>query len=968
MVNELDAGATGAAPRLLTSPVLVGREAELDTVVAAMLAPPVVVAVEGEAGVGKTRLVTELLGHRDVAESRRLVGRCHPIRELFPLGPLVEAVRGLRDELDGARLGAVAGALRPLLPELADVLPPMPEPLDDRGAERHRVFRGLIEVLACLGPTVLVVEDLHWADEQTCDFIAYLVSQLPPRLALVVTHRVEEPTVPAVRALTARVPAGVRRERVRLGLLDRERTGDMVAAILDGQTVSADFAGYLWERTSGLPLAVEEVLALIRARGMLVRHGGRWERKALDTLEVPTGIRDPTLERVARLPDAAQRLVQAAAVVQVPVVPDVLADGAAVDESATEDALGSGLLVEHDGLIGFRHQLAAQAVYHDMSGPRRRELHGRVAHALRALVPVPLGQVAHHLKQAGRFDDWAHAAELAADHAVGLANEVEAVRLLEDVLRTAALDPVRRGRLAVKLGRAVEETLRAGDVVDLLTAALDGELPRQLRGELRLWLAIALNRCGDDPPRQLRLLAGAVDDLVDRADLRARAMVGLGVMSPLTVPLAEDLKWFGRAVRLVTEFDDPQLETFVLGKVGMSLVVYGDPAWRGLADRVMERVGGAARQRREVAALWSIGASACWAGHLDIAERLLGKGLDAPMAQENRRLELALQASSVLLAYCRGQWEGLAAEIATLVDELSDSLTSEVGVDVQLVAGCLALAHGEVDDARRRLSEVLGAAERPVDFLLLPIAVAAFSRVALFRGDVEEAVDQVNRCLEVLAAKGVWAPTGRLLPSAVEVLVAAGEPAQAADLVDRVERQVRGLDAPLAPAAVRHARGVLTSSADEFLAAATLYEAARAPYEAAQAAERAARCLAEAGRLVEAGDPLRTSVTVYERLGATWDRGRAANLARQYGISLPSPQRGGRRPAYGSELSPRERDVAELASRGRTNKEIAAELFVSPNTVRKQLAAAMSKLGVHSRMALAVRLAASNRANGTDGP
>jgi DNA-binding CsgD family transcriptional regulator len=881
---------------------------------------------------------------------------------------VVEAVRGLHDELRGVQLSPVTGALRALLPELADVLPAAPDPLDDRAAERHRVFRGLIDIIGSLGHSVLVLEDLHWADEQTSDFLAYLVSEPPPQLAVVVTHRVED-AAPAVRAMMARLAIGVTREWVRLGPLDQDRTGEMVAAILDSELVSAEFAAYLWERTSGLPLAVEEMLALVHSRGLMVQDRGRWERRTLDELEVPTGIREPTQERVSRLPERAQRFAEAAAVVQIPVEPTVLiAVAGAGSGGAIEETLSSGLLVEHGDRIGFRHLLAAQAVYDDLSGPRRRELHGRAADALQVLDPVPLGQVAHHLKQAGRWDDWVRGAELAADHAVALANEEEAVRLLDDVLRTATIEPVRRGRLAVKLGRAAEETLHAGDVVDLLSEALAEELPRQLRGELRLLLAITLNRSGGEASGQLRLLAGAVDDLVDRPDLRARAMVGLGVMSPVTVPLAEDLKWFNRAVGLVTEYQNPQLETFVLGKVAMSLVMYGDPAWRGLADRVMDPVGGAPRQRREVDGIWAVGAAACWVGHLDIAERLLGMGLDAPAAKENKRLELALRASSVLLAYCRGEWQGLAAVVGALVDESSGSLAVDIGVDMQLVAGCLALAHGEVEEARRRMSGVLGVVAEPDDFLLLPIAVAVFSRVALFRGEVDVALIQVNRCLEVLAVKGVWAPIGRLLPTAAEVLVAAGRDVEAADLVGRVEREVRGLDAPLSPAALRHARGVVASSADELLAAVQLYEAVRAPYEAAQAAEQAARCLVGAGRVGQAGDALRTSVTIYDRLGASWDRGRAAGLARQHGITLPSPQRGARRTAYGPDLSPREREVAELASRGRTNKEIAAQLYVSPNTVRKQLAAAMSKLGVHSRSAIAGRLVAFEPVNGTDRP
>jgi predicted ATPase len=151
----------------VVSPVLVGREKELARLVSLVATAPAVAVVEGEAGIGKSRLAAELLGAPAVAGLRVLGGACVQIREPFPLGPVVEALRGRVSDLAEADLSPVAGALRELLPELAAALPAAPPPLDDRAAERHRVFRGLAEVLSALGPAILVIEDLHWADGQT---------------------------------------------------------------------------------------------------------------------------------------------------------------------------------------------------------------------------------------------------------------------------------------------------------------------------------------------------------------------------------------------------------------------------------------------------------------------------------------------------------------------------------------------------------------------------------------------------------------------------------------------------------------------------------------------------------------------------------------------------------------------------------------------------------------------------------
>jgi DNA-binding CsgD family transcriptional regulator len=954
-------GATDRAAVRQVSPALVARDGELARLLATVATAPAVVAVAGEAGVGKTRLVAELLARAELAGRSLLVGSCHQIRESFPLGPVVEAVRDAGDRLRGLALSEVAGAVRPLLPELASFLPAAPGPLDDPVAERHRVFRGLTEVLTALAPAVLVLEDLHWADEQTVDFVAYLLTTPMPELAVVLTYRSEEVSA-AVRALTARLPAATARAHVALAPLDERETGDLVAAILGAPRVSGEFAKYLWDRTMGLPFAVEEVIALMQTRGLVVSRDGEWTRKPLGELEVPRGIRDSTLARMARLAPGAQRIAEVAAVMQTRVaVPMLLAmtgvtgaaESAAID--AMDEAIGSGLLVEQGETVGFRHVLAAQAVYEDIFWPRRRTLHGRAAAALRTQSPVPLGQVAHHLRCAGVLDEWATTAEAAADHAVALAHDAEAARLLSDVLRNATLDPAHRARVAVKLGRAATQTLHADQVADLLSAALDQDPPVTVRGELRLLLANALNHNADDPGRQRRLFAGAVADLGDRPALRAWAMVGLSLPTVQGIPLAEDRRVLTEAVELVAGIDDPLAEVFVLGKAGAFLAQFGDPAWRGLADRVLAVTGGAPQQRREANAHYSLGVEACYAGQLGMAERLLTSGLRAAATRENRRLEIMMRSGVALHSFCRGEWEGLSEEVDTLL--ALQAHHARTRFDVDIVAAGLALSRGAVDDARTRLADLIGLAERLGSFQVLPFAGDAAVRAALFRDETAEAVAFVRRCLAPLAAKGLWAPVGRLLPSAAEALTAAGERAELTELLTRVERETRALDAPLASAGLRYARGVLASDAEDLLAAAGEYEAALAPYEAARANERAAAVLLAR---VSPGDErapavLRDAVATYERLGATWDHTRATGLARRHGIALPARHRGGRR-GYGTELSPREREVAELAATGRTNKEIAKELFVSAKTVEKHLIAAMRKLGLRSRFELAYRL------------
>jgi DNA-binding NarL/FixJ family response regulator len=119
--------------------------------------------------------------------------------------------------------------------------------------------------------------------------------------------------------------------------------------------------------------------------------------------------------------------------------------------------------------------------------------------------------------------------------------------------------------------------------------------------------------------------------------------------------------------------------------------------------------------------------------------------------------------------------------------------------------------------------------------------------------------------------------------------------------------------------------------------------------------------LFEAGQVSAAGAQLKRALLTYDRLGATWDHTRAARLARQHGIALA--RRHGGRHSYGTELSPQERTVAELAALGHTNKEIAAKLFISDRTVNKHMGSIMRKKGTRSRAELAYRLASGELAD-----
>lgn len=654
-------------------------------------------------------------------------------------------------------------------------------------------------------------------------------------------------------------------------------------------------------------------------------------------------------------------MLQAAAVLQEPVPLPVLVETceAPPDQAGAgvEGALTAGLLVGRGSTVGFRHVLAAQAVYGSLSLPRRVELHGRAAAAVRRLHPTPLGQVAHHLRHAGRVREWAVAAEQAADQAIRLGHDDEAIRLLQDVLHQAPLSPAHRGRLAVSLGSAGVRAGRAAEVYDQVSAALDDsdQLPASVRGELRFWLAMLLHIEGSNPVRQHRLWVAAVGDLTEQPDLRAWAMLNLAMPIVPGIPMAEHLDRLQLVRQSVHEVDDRSLQAFLLGKTAMVLTLVGDPDWRRLAEQMEQVTCGAPRNRREVSAYHSVGLDACYAGHHHTARRLLATGREGAASCGSSRPELHIRCAQALLDYCTGRWSSLDGELPVLLEALKDDWIHRN--HVVLVSGCLELARGHFDVAHQRLAEAIDESA-PIDGDLLPLRTAALLRLAMARGDTEAATATADRFLARLEAKPMWPPAARALPPMVDSLVAAGRMPDARALVARFAEELRELDAPMAPPALAHARGYLEpgsrAGAAHFLAAAGHYEALQCGYEAAQARELAAHCLFTLGE-PGAGETLREAISAFAALGARWDLDRSTSLARANGVRLPTRHRGGIY-GYGAELTPREREVVALAATGRSNKDIAAQLYVSLNTVKKHIAAAMRKLEVTSRTALAHRL------------
>jgi len=945
------------------SPRLVGREAESGQLATALAGSGALVLVEGEAGIGKSRLVREFLSSGVGHGHKALVAACPPLHQPFTLGPLVDALRQAADGVAGLRLSPLAGTLRPLLPEWVD-LPAAPEPMQDAGASRHRLFRALAELLGRLGVSVLVVEDAHWADEVTLEFLLFVAAGPPQRLNLVVTYRPDEVTaVPLLRRLSSRLPAG-RGTRITLRPLDVPATASLVSSMLGGELVSEAFAAFLHERTDGLPLAVEESVRLLHDRTDLVRHAGRWERRSLHELAVPPTVRDSVLERVQRLAPAARGIVQAAAVLTDPASEQSLIGMAGLAAGQAEPgltaALGSGLLNEDErGLVSFRHILACRAVYEAIPPSERRRLHHRAARALRGVVPPPVAQLARHFREAGETREWRRYSEQAADLALAVGDEAAAAGLLHDLITRADLPPDVVLRLTVKVplyGLAKHSCLT--ELADRLRSAIDsGCLTGVKCGEAHSLLGRILLNAKEYPPGVAEL-ERAIPDLADRPVEAARAMVRLGWPGRTMWPADVHRAWLNRAAATVATASIPVADRVELTvNRATALLQLGDPAGWVLAEEIPEEAGAQQETQHIIRGCMNIGSSAVQWGKYDLARRKLMVGLALADEHDYPPLRFGILVTLAHLDWFTGRWEGLAERAAALmsIDE-SDPL----GVlEAQLVGGLLALAGGE-PAAEEKLQLVLdGLRQRGgVDDPLEVVAALAWLRLADSR--VDEALALTEEPMQLVTTKNIWLWVADVAPPRVQALAAAGRCDEASDLVFAFTRGLRGHGAPAADAALATCRAIVAEgqgdtarAADLFDAAATAWDALPRPYDALRARHRQANCLLASGQDEAGLKLLAEAAKALSGLGAADEAAEAGRTLREHGVAAERPRRAGR-PSYGDQISPREAEVLRLLVTGRTNREIADVLTVSPRTVASHIDSAMRKLKVSSRTALAV--------------
>jgi DNA-binding NarL/FixJ family response regulator len=936
-------------------------------VAGALAEPPALILVEGEAGIGKSRLVREALSMRDAQPGREpLVAVCPPFREPLTLGPIVDAARQRCSTPAGLALSPLAGALRPLFPEWAAQLPPAPEPLEDPGAVRHRLIRALAELLDRLGVTVLVVEDAHWADEATLNFLLFLASQRPQRVTLLLVYRSEElPADSLLRRLSARPPADAAYIRVALGALGPTQVSQLVSSMLDDERVSPAFAGLLHERTEGVPLALEESVRLLLDRSDLIRRGGEWIRRSLDEIEVPPSIRDAVIERAARLSPAAQLVLLAAAVLAHPEDEVVLAavSGVPATDAALGEAIRSGLIAEDAAdRIAFRHALAAKAVYDQADGTDRRAAHKRAAAALEAAVPPPVARLAYHHREARDTVQWCRYAERAADLALISGDHQTAAGLLRELLTSGGLSGDAVARVARKMPMLTPNGYQGSDdVISTLRLVLkDDRLKEPARGLIRNQLGRMLMHIGEFAAGAEEFKRAIPGLMAERPGEAAWAMTVLGRPVGLLRPASEHLEWLERAAQVPDSAIDPDArQRLMIDRVTALLDLGEESGWDLAAQFAADE---STPQGALHLARFSLntGSAAIGWGRYDEARRRLTTAADVARRHRYQRARNLAEATLVHLDWLTGAWNGLAQRARRWQRLDAEPL---IQLDSRLIGGLLGAAEGSGPQAERAVRDVIEQSTRRGIADMSVESSGALAALRLAAGDADEALALTEDMTQVILGNGMWLWATEVLPPRVRALIAAGRPVEAEILVEVFDRGLSTRPIPSTRAALEtcrafviQARGTSADAAAALGSAAAAWQALPRPYRALRAREREAACLLRGGERAAALSRWAEVARGFAALGAASDAARVGQRLQRYG-EAPEVRRRTGRPGYGDRLSPRELEVVELLLKGLTNREIAVELSRSPNTVASQLNSAMRKHGVTTRTALAVVIA-----------
>jgi DNA-binding CsgD family transcriptional regulator len=829
-----------------------------------------------------------------------------------------------------------------------------------------------VDRLCAVSPVVLVVEDLQWADEASVlawQRLAGAVGQVPLLVAGSVRPGPGREDLDRLRR-ALRAGGGT---VVPLGPLPPGELSEL-AGVLAGGRPGRRLAGVM-RRAGGNPLYARELVDALVRDGQVLVDAGVAELAGREGAEVPASLAEAIGGRLAGLrPETTAVLVWAAVLGQEFTVTDLAvvtsrtpaqlmaaigeAVTAAVIGETTRQAAGETTDAVTGGVVGagarlaFRHGLIRQVLYDSTPEPVREASHQQAAWALAAAGAAPERVAAQLAAGPEAFDPWV--LDWLTDAAPVLTYQAPqlAARLLRGTIGPLPQDDPRREALEIALVTVAYLLLLGDDVERVARPLLARTADPDRAAQVACLLAYSLARTGR--PAEAVVVA---DEALARPGLSSTWTARLLARQAVTVTM---LSQWDRATSLIRQAlagaeqaNDPPAAGYALH--ALSMVEYNHRRNNALSldhiDRALTVIGDDPQTTDLRLTLLSNRT-----GRLFELDRHAEASTTIAQA-----LVLAERAGTPQMVFIRsisvgchmnaGQWDD-----ALTVLEMASGVPETDFMRVYL-HGVAAWIAGRRDDqamAEQHLAAIAGQALDSFPYIaIVPLVLGARALVAEQAGRPEEALAALAQCLEPGPAEGI---PGRyvLLPTLTRLAVTAGDTATATAAATAAAQEA-GSEPPLPirTAVADHCRGLADGDPAPVLAAARYYQSAGRPPEQAEALEDAAVLLAGRGDLPAARKAAGEAAGIYRDLGARWDLRRAAARLNPYDIRLPArAQR--TRPARGWQaLTPTETQIARLAAAGQSNPDIAAELWLSRNTVQHHITHILAKLGARSRTEIA---------------
>jgi DNA-binding CsgD family transcriptional regulator/tetratricopeptide (TPR) repeat protein len=975
---------TGAVAARMTSSRMIGRTAELAELEAALTdaaaGRPSLVFVAGESGVGKTRILDEAARRAKSAGGRLLSGDCVELGEgELPYAPIVAALRPLARDGDPA-LDALPGGARAeltrLLPGLGlPSLPPVES--EDVGAAQSRLFEALLSLLEELGSehaVVLMIEDLHWADRSTRNFLTFLSRTIcRERLLVVCSYRPDElHRRHPLRPLLAELERAERSRRIELAPLTRSELAEALTDILGGPPDDG-LVDRLYRRSEGNPLFAEELLAAgLDGRGSL-----------------PPTLREALMLRIEALPATAQELLRLLAAGQ-RMDDELIEVASGIDPRevrvALRETISSHIIVaSENGFYGFRHALLREVVHDDLLPGEHAELHRAIARALEERTEREghggahrTAAIAHHYMAAGDQPAAFAASVRAADAAMSVQAYGEAGDLLDRAIElyhhvpdAETLAGADRARLMERaaLARYYEGALPRSvalleKALELVDAEADPRRVAMMYGRLERSL-FSWGHSDEAAEALAKGLALLPDDEVspERAWLLSNRTKGLMLRSRW-----EDAVESAReALPLAIEAGDDDARVGTLNSLGVALMGIGEEQ-DGIAT-LREAIEVATnRDFRQLlgSSYTNLADGLHLAGRSDEALKVALEGRSVTEVANRTQAWLSLQAVEILIDL------GRLEEADSFMPRVDDRPAHGMYLaNLDLRRAELALLRGDHETARTLLDEAGRVALHAGQPQFQGPHGAFMGELHRREGDLEAARAAIESAAPMLAGDTVRAARLAALGAQIEAEAAdrardlsrgddaeqaaaraGGHAARAQASIGRRSRVERAFAAE-ADAHATRARGV--SADDKLLAAIGMFEELGRPYPAASmllilAAEQL-RCGDRDAAAASAGEALRSAGD----MGARW----LANEARSFLLRarLALPEGCDDTELDGVEaldddpfgLTPREREVLAMVAEGATNREIGERLFMAEKTASVHVSRILAKLDVRSR-------------------